>query len=209
MSNRSGSGDPRRASALGRAFDEVRFGPDRTLNLRAMLPTVMQAVARAEAWLREKQVTHGGEVLIVTGRGNQSVDGVPVVRPAVLKLLTSLRHRGVIDGLEEHTPGSIVVRLAPLTALREAGRRKRVSPHVASPDPTALAGLCEDTRRALRHLAIRSLEEIGVRRASPAAIEAEMIAQFVVLSAGAPSGCDAEQWLGTAIATALAAYDER
>ena len=65
---------------LHRALDEARFGAERTLNLRALRPTVKAAEARAESWLRERQVARAGEVLIITGRGAQSWDGVSVVR---------------------------------------------------------------------------------------------------------------------------------
>ena len=65
---------------LRQAFDEVRFGGQRTLNLRDTLPTAAAATARTEAWLRQQQVDSAGEVLIVTGRGNQSEGGVPVLR---------------------------------------------------------------------------------------------------------------------------------
>ncbi len=71
-----------RAGVLS-ALDEARFGMQRTLNLRESLPTVADAVARAEAWLRERQVTITGEVLIVTGRGKGSPGGVSVVREAI------------------------------------------------------------------------------------------------------------------------------
>ena len=41
---------------LQRAFDEVRFGATRTLNLRESLPTGAEAARRLEAWLRQHQV---------------------------------------------------------------------------------------------------------------------------------------------------------
>src|SRR5690348_18303996 len=90
---------PRRRSLtpLHHAFDEARFGAERTLNLRASLPSPYHAVKRAEAWLRERQVARAGEVLVITGRGNQSFDNVSVVREAIVKLLASLRRRGVVD----------------------------------------------------------------------------------------------------------------
>jgi len=99
---------------LRQAFDEVRFGAQRTLNLRDTLPTAAAATSRTEAWLRQQQVERAGEVLIVTGRGNQSDGGIPVVREAVIRLLLVLRRRGVVSGHEEHTPGSFVVTLAGL-----------------------------------------------------------------------------------------------
>ena len=68
---------------LRQAFDEVRFGAQRTLNLRESLPTAEDAVARAESWLRQRQVDRADEVLIITGRGNQSEGGISVVREAL------------------------------------------------------------------------------------------------------------------------------
>ena len=42
-------------SRLQQAFDELHFGPSKTLNLRDLLPTADQATTRAESWLRERQ----------------------------------------------------------------------------------------------------------------------------------------------------------
>src|SRR5262252_4615910 len=99
---------------LRQAFDEVRFGAGRTLNLRASLPTADAAIARAEAWLRQQQVENVDEVLVITGRGNNSEAGVSVVREAVIRLFHVLKRRGVVLGHQEHTPGSFVVTLAPV-----------------------------------------------------------------------------------------------
>ena len=63
----------------------------RTLDLRATMPTAAEAERRAEAWLRERQATTGGEVLVITGRGRGSVDGIAVVRRAVERLLARTR----------------------------------------------------------------------------------------------------------------------
>src|ERR1041385_1178825 len=94
---------------LGSAFDAVNFGHSRTLNLRESLPSADQARKRAEAWLRMHQVMRSESVLVITGRGNQSVGGVGVVKEAITALLHSLRGRGVVSGWAEHTPGSVVV----------------------------------------------------------------------------------------------------
>ena len=48
-------------TGLARAFDELRFGGQRTLNLRALQPTALQATQLAERWLREQQVLGAGE----------------------------------------------------------------------------------------------------------------------------------------------------
>ncbi|MGH7709758.1 MAG: hypothetical protein ACREOG_00650, partial [Gemmatimonadaceae bacterium] len=63
----------RAPNALYRAFDEAQFGEARTLNLRDGLPSGADAAARADAWLRLKQVEGVREVLVITGRGANSV----------------------------------------------------------------------------------------------------------------------------------------
>jgi hypothetical protein len=192
----------RRSLELHRALDEARFGANRTLNLRAMRPTVKLAEARAESWLRERQLLRAGEVLVITGRGAQSWDGVSVVREAVAKLLVSLKRRGVIESFGEHTAGSFTVRLAPLSALRTAPRRRgeRLPPPPA--DPRALAALAPETRRLLRELAHRALEELGVET-SRRFVESEMLRQFSLLAPGVPEGPEREKRLRDAIEAAL------
>ena len=195
-------------TSVHRALDEARFGRDRILNLRASLPTAEEAAARAEAWLRERQVAKAGEVLLITGRGKGSEGGVSVVREAVARLLASLRRRGVVAGVEEHTPGSFVVRLAPLTALRDAPRRRRERTPVPPADPEVLAGLSSEARTLLRRLARRALEELGVRDPTPH-LAKEMLAQFTALATAVPHGPDREVALRRAIETALQEYEDR
>src|SRR6185312_4762798 len=128
-----------RTPSLHQAFDEIRFGADRTLNLRTHHPSRKQALRRAENWLRERQMSRAGEALVITGRGNNSPDGVSVVRTAILQLFASLRRRGVISDFVEHTPGSFVVTFAKLNAVRDAPQRAR-NPHELPPqDPAQLA----------------------------------------------------------------------
>lgn len=194
--------------ALQRALDEARFGAARTLNLRALLPTPAQAATRAEAWLREKQASQAGEVLVITGRGNQSADGVSVVRERIVRLLASLRRRGVVREVVEHTPGSFVVRLAPLSALRTAPQRQRERAAPPPADPAALAALAPATRELLRRVALRALEELGVHDPAPF-LPDEMVAQFAHVAAGVPDGADRERRLHAALAALLAEYDER
>ncbi|HET7583923.1 MAG TPA: hypothetical protein VFK13_03395 [Gemmatimonadaceae bacterium] len=198
----------RRPSLVLRALDEARFGPARTLNLRAMAPTVVQAVARAENWLRERQLAGAGEVLIITGRGQGSPSGVSPVREAVVRLLASLRRRGVVADVAHHTAGSFVVRLAPLGALRDAAPRRRERTPPPAVDPAELAALGEDTRDLLRRLARRSLEELGVRDVEPF-VAREMVAQFALFSAGTPEGPARERRLRAALTRALGELDER
>ncbi|HMG01065.1 MAG TPA: hypothetical protein VK560_07455, partial [Gemmatimonadaceae bacterium] len=48
------------------ALDEATFGLKNILNLRESLPTAADARFRVEAWLRERQVSRAGEVLVIT-----------------------------------------------------------------------------------------------------------------------------------------------
>ena len=139
---------------LWQAFDAARFGADRTLNLRATLPTADEAARRAEIWLRQKQVERAPEVLVVTGRGNNSEAGFSVVREAVIRTLHDLRRRNVVKEWEEHTAGSFVVRPASMTSLVEAPRREKAVPRSRrvpprwTPSTTARAGSCATSRSA-------------------------------------------------------------
>jgi hypothetical protein len=199
---------PGRSTRLRQAFDELQFGPAHTLNLREHLPTAEQAVQRAEAWLRERQVARAGEVLVITGRGNQSEGGVSVVREAVARLLTSLKRRGVVTAVGEHTPGSFVVRLAPVSALFEGGQRKREPRQPLPRDPAVLAGLEPETRRLLRRLAERALESLGALRLEGRFVTDEMVRQFTVIAPGVPEGPDRELLLRSAIRLAMSELDD-
>jgi hypothetical protein len=188
---------------LRQAFDEARFGAQRTLNLRESLPTPEDAVARTEAWLRQQQVDRADEVLIITGRGNQSEGGVSIVRDAVLRLLLVLRRRGVVSGHTEHTPGSFVVVPAPLSALWESPRRKRgrgIAPPPAT--PPSLEDLDEETRVMLRNLAERALEGLGLKDTA-AFLQGEMLRQFGAIAATIGDAPAREERLRTAIRAAL------
>jgi hypothetical protein len=174
---------------LRQAFDEVTFGPERTLNLRAHLPTRAQAVQRGEAWLRERQAAGVREVLVVTGRGQRSVDGVSVVRQGIIELLGSLSRRHVVAGYREHTPGSFVVELQPFTAVH-APKREEKPAGPPPPDPRSLAALERETRQALRGLAMLQLQALGVHAPTRAMVEAEMLTQFGRLAAALPTTLD-------------------
>jgi hypothetical protein len=194
--------------SLHQAFDEMRFGADRTLNLRTHHPSREQAVRRAENWLRERQMSRAAEALVITGRGNNSPDGVSVVRAAVVQLFASLRRRGVISDVIEHTPGSFVVTFAKLTAVRDAPQRSR-NPHELPPrDPAQLAALEPETRLLLRRLARRSIEELGVEPTADF-VEHEMLEQFAAAAPGVSEGSDREKRLRDALRAALHEYDDR
>ena len=201
-------------SGLREAFDEARFGKSRTLNLRESLPTAAEAVARAEAWLRQQQVQHSAadalaEVLVITGRGNNSEGGVSVVRSAVEGLIQRLKQRGVVQRHEEHTPGSFVITLAPVKELWAGPPRAQKVAEPPAPDPPSLDALDGDTRLLLRQLAERSLEQLGVRGDRDRFIEGEMLRQFSALSAtlAATGAKEREQFLRAAIRRALEEYD--
>ena len=189
-----------------RAFDEASFGRARTLNLRASLPSAREAVERVEQWLREQQVAKAGSVLVITGRGNNSPDGVSVVREAVMKHLFSLRRRGVVRSWREHSPGSVVIELSPVSALFEQLPRKREPRTAMVPDPESLRALSPESRVLLRRLAVRSLESLGVRDAAKY-VEAEMIKQFAALSISLPQEGDRDAALVAAIRCALEELD--
>ena len=189
--------------SVWKAFDEAQFGLKNTLNLRESLPTAADARFRAEAWLRERQVSRAGEVLVITGRGNQSPNGISPVREAIVSLLPLLRRRGVVSEWKEHSPGSFVVKLGSITSLLDAPRRKRDEKvNRIVPNPKSLEGLESSTLLLLRRLAIRSLESLGVR--DPAAfIEAEMLSKFNSLAGGITPGPEGESRLRDAIKAAL------
>jgi hypothetical protein len=194
-------------SDLHQAFDEVRFGATRTLNLRTLLPTANEAAQRVENWLRQHQVQKSGDVLIITGRGNNSIDGVSVVREASIRVFHELRRKGVIARFSEHTAGSFVVELAPMSEMLDAGRRRREqTPMPAPASPPTLAALSDDTRQQLRALAERSLDALGMRDRGPF-VESEMLRLFGSLAASMGEGVDRELTLRAAIAAAMSEYD--
>ena len=193
-------------TGLQQAFDEVRFGASRTLNLRLSLPTASEAAQRVENWLRQHQALNSGEVLVISGRGNNSEGGVSVVREAAIRVVHDLRRKGVVKEFSEHTAGSFVVQLAPMSALVGAGKaRDRASlPPPASP-PT-LASLSAETRQQLRVLAERSLDALGVVERGPF-LEDEMLRLFGSLAKAIKPGEDRETALRHAISAAMSAYD--
>ena len=191
----------RRLVELKHAYDEARFGAERTLNLRAMLPTAAEATRRATVWLRERQASGADEVLIITGRGNGSEAGFSVVREAIGKTLRQLKRQGVVDAIAEHSPGSFVATLAPMRRLWEGARRT-----AARGDTTGgatLAGLDPETATLLRELAERSLDALGVSH-SDSFVQREMATQFAVLLRGVPPGDDRDRRLREVIRRALA-----
>jgi len=203
-------GEPRKLrgfTGLQQAFDEVRFGAERTLNLRESLPTGAEAARRVESWLRQHQVQRSDELLVITGRGNNSDAGVSVVREAVIRVFHELRRKGVVRDFVEHTPGSFVVSVAPMTAMLDAAKRRREQE--APPPPAApptLAALDPGTRNMLRVLAERSLDALGVRERGPF-VESEMLRLFGILAKSAGDGSDREQRFRAAIESTMRDFD--
>lgn len=158
-----------------------------------------------------KQAEGAREVLVVTGRGNRSADGVPVVREAVRRLLALLSTKGVVAEHGEHSPGSFAVRLAPFRAARVP---RGVSEEVLAPPvaPPTLDGLSAETRAQLRVLAEGTLHLLGVRDLSPAFIQDEMVRQCAQLAASiaatSVSAADRERALQAAIARAIERLDD-
>jgi hypothetical protein len=170
------------------------------------LPTAAEATKRAESWLRERQASVGGEVLVITGRGKGSDAGVAVVRPAVQQRLAHLQRQGVVSEVHEHTPGSFVVALASMSELTAATRHTtealpaaRVAPEFANLEPATAA--------ALRTLASYALDSLGAPR-TEALITDEMGRQFSRLATVIGSGPNRESRLRDAIAAALNEIDD-
>jgi len=205
MQRRKGS-----LKGLWQSFDETAFGQDRTLNLRESLPSAVEARARAESWLRMRQVMKPGEVLVITGRGNQSPGGVGEIRETIIALMPSLRRRGVVKSWRENTPGSIVVTLAPLNTLLTAPKRNRERERDSGENeiatPESLAALDSETLEQLRLLAVRTIESLGVDDASPY-VTAEMQRIFATLTMTLPVSTDREGTLRRAITSAIEELD--
>lgn len=192
---------------MAAAFDALRFGRANTLDLRTSLPTGFEATRRVEAFLRERQMARAVEVLVITGRGNQSTDGIPVVRPAVAGALAKLRRCGVVQSWQEHSPGSFVVTPAPIKALFEVPRRHGDPAVAAVADDKAFAGLTDRTRMALHQLAVRSLQQLGAPAVEPF-VHDEMLRQFSALGRSIPSGSDRDARLRAAAEATLDELDD-
>ena len=107
----------------------------------------------------------------------------------------------------EHTAGSFVVVLAPMSAMLDAAKRRREQSPLPPPaSPPTLARLDADTRQLLRALAERSLDALGVRERGPF-LEDEMLRLFGSLAAAIVKGEDRERALRRAIAAAMSDYD--
>lgn len=193
---------------LLRAFDEIQFSAERTLNLRDSLPTGADARYRAESWLRQRQAQSRDEVLIVTGRGKGSVNGIAVVKEEILLLLYDLRRKGVVKSWREHTQGAIVVEPAGMSELLSAPRRhrdsKREKPTVnpAMHPANVFSGLSSETTKLLRQLADGSLAELGIQD-TEGLVESEMTRKLSLLVRSLPENGDREGALRNVIIRAI------
>jgi hypothetical protein len=147
-------------------------------------------------------------VLVITGRGNNSEGGVSVVREEVRRLLSRLRRGGVVKEVAQHTEGSFAVMLAPLSALRDAPRRRRDPIPPRASDPDSLMELAPQTRDLLRKVSLRALEELGIRDPEPF-VQREMLDQLSCAIRSIPDCSDREERLRAALAMLLAEYDDR
>lgn len=187
---------------LRRAYDEARYGARHTLNLRDALPTPDEAVARLDPWILQQQVERAGEVLVITGRGKGSAGGVSPVRVAVVTRLALLQRMGIVAGVRQHTPGSFVVRLAPVRKGADGGVALPARAPSPAPDARTLQELAGPTRELLRRLADCELRALGVRDPGSFLAE-EMLRQFSRLTATLPVEGDREAGLRAAAERAL------
>jgi hypothetical protein len=125
------------------------------------------------------------------------------VREAVIRLFHVLRRRGVVAGHQEHTAGSFVVMLAPVSALWESPKRN-AGRGVAPPPktPPSLDDLDADTKLMLRDLAERALEGLGVKDTTDF-LQGEMLKQFGAIAASIGDGPEREKRLRDAVRAAL------
>jgi hypothetical protein len=113
----------------------------------------------------------------------------------------------VIADFAEHTAGSFVVTLAPMSAMLGAAKRRREqAPGPPPAEPPTLAALKPETREVLRVLAERSLDTLGVKDRGPF-VQGEMLRLFGVLGASVREGPDRERRLRQAIAAAMNDFD--
>jgi hypothetical protein len=194
---------------IHRALDRIRFGTRRTLNVRDGLLSGAEAARRVDGWLRARQVELDGDLLIITGRGAGSADGIAVVREATRRTLYALKRGGVIQAIRDDTPGSFVVTLAPLRTMLDApNRRKPGTPTAASVPAATIKGLSARTQGRLWELSAHALDSLGIRNGSPEVMRDEMERQFSRLVASAPTGAPLERWIASGIERALREYED-
>ncbi len=148
------------------------------------------------------------EVLIVTGRGKGSPNGIPVIKEEILALLHALRRQGVVKSWREHSEGAIVVEPASMGELLSSPRRHRDSKREKSTQGPAIlpspvfGGISRETEKLLRQLAEGSLTELGIRDTT-GLVEAEMTRKLSLLVRGLPETGDREAALRAVIIRAI------
>src|SRR5687767_7128774 len=148
-------------------------------------------------------MTKPEEVLIITGRGNQSAGGIGVIRKEILAMMPGLRRRGVVESWREHSPGSLVVKLAPTSALFSVPNRRRdTEARPARGQEQDLAGLEQETVGMLRQLALRNLDALGVDH-EEAFLRQEMARIFSTLASAIPANERKEEVLRASLRNAL------
>jgi hypothetical protein len=114
-------------------------------------------------------------------------------------MLPTLKRRGVVENWREHTPGSFVIQLAPMTALLEAPRRRRGNaPAETAIESVELAGLKPETLALLRQIASQNLMTLGITE-SQLFLDEEMLRTFSKLIRALPTDGDREAGLQQAI----------
>ena len=143
----------------------------------------------------------------VSGAGNNSEGGVSVVRETCIRVFHELRRKNVISDFTEHTSGSFVVSMATMADLINAASRRREKTPLPPPaSPPSLDALKPETRDALRVLAERSLDAMGMKTREPF-MAGEMLRLFSRLVAHIPEDQPREEALRAAISAAMTDYD--
>lgn len=164
-------------------------------------------------WLRQRHALGSEPVLIVTGRGKGSADGIPVIKESVIAVLHTLRRQGVVRSWREQTEGALVVELGSMTDMLTAPRRHRDSkrekrqPNLPGTMPH-FSGLQPETVALLRRLAERTILDLGVRD-SEGLVESEMAQKLSALVRGLPETGDREAALRAVIIRAIEELDEK
>ena len=191
----------------------MEFGAERTLNLRDAFVTGADATFRTDSWLRQRHALSREPVLIVTGRGNGSAEGIPVIKESVIAVLHKLRRKGVVASWREHTAGALVVDLGSMNDMLTAPRRHRDSRREKAQSDSSrpketFFGLEGETVALLRRLAEKTIFDLGVQDGGDL-IESEMVEKLSVLVRGLPVDGDRESALRAVIIRAIEELDAR
>lgn len=164
-------------------------------------------------WLRQRHALASEPVLIVTGRGKGSPDGIPVIKESVIAVLHRLRRQGVVRSWREQTEGALVVELGSMNDMLTApprhrdSKREKKQPNSPSSSPY-FSGLQPETVALLRRLAERAIFDLGIRDAE-GLVEPEMAQKLSVLVRGLPETGDREAALRAVIIRAIEELDAK